>query len=240
MDLMVQLAMSGARETMMAQAVNTHNLANASTTGFRADLIRFSGEDIGSGDGSRMSNSVDFSQGVLQKTNRTLDVALNGEGWMVAQTPDGSVAYTRRGDLRVDPSGRLINGAGNLILGNGGPITIPAYGNLEIGTDGTISIQPIGQAPNALATVDRIQLVTLDQSKLKKDASGFLRLAEGEEAVPNAEVQLLSGTLEGSNVNPIEAMVKMIDLARTFENQIRMMETSKENDQSMTSLLRIR
>ncbi len=240
MDIMVGLAMSGAKETMMAQAVNTHNLANASTAGFRSDLIRFNGEDIGISEGSRMSNSVDFSHGILQATKRTLDVAIDGEGWMAIQTPVGETAYTRRGDLRIDANGQLSNGSGNKIIGNNGPISIPPFGEIEIGTDGTISIQPIGQSPNALAIVDRISLVSLNQNALFKNADGYLLLPEDEITVPDASSQLLSGTLEGSNVNPIEAMVRMIDLARKFESQIKMMQTSEENDQTMASVLRIR
>lgn len=240
MDIMVQLAMSGARETMLAQAVNTHNLANASTVGFRADMIRFSGEDIGSGNGSRISNSIDLSQGVLHRTKNTLDVAVNGDGWMVLQAPDGTQAYTRRGDLRIDSSGRLTNGSGHQIIGNAGPIAIPPFSEIEIGTDGTISILPVGQGPTELAVVDRIQLVTLNEVALKKGEDGLLRLSADEIAVPDASVQLLSGTLESSNVNPIEAMVRMIDLARKFESQIKIMETSEENDRTMASLLRIK
>jgi flagellar basal-body rod protein FlgF len=239
MNMMVRLAMSGAKETMLAQAVNTHNLANASTVGFRSDLIRFSGENVGESMGSRMSNSIDFTQGLLRRTGNTLDVAIDGDGWMVVQTADGSEAYTRRGDLRIDSTGRLTNGSGNIIMGNGGPIAIPPFGEIEIGSDGTISIQPIGQTPTALAIVDRIRLVTLDDAALVKSEDGFLRLSADEEAVPDASLQLLSGTLEGSNVNPIEAMVRMIDLARKFESQIKMMQTSEENDQTMSSVLRI-
>ncbi len=232
--------MSGAKETMMAQSVNTHNLANASTVGFRADLIRFSGEALGESEASRMSNSIDFTEGVLQRTGRALDVAVDGDGWMVIQTPDGTEAYTRRGDFRLGANGELTNGAGNVIMGNGGPIAVPPYSGMEIGKDGTISIRPLGQSPNTLAIVDRIKLVSLDEKSLTKDEAGRLRLPEGESAQLDVKVKLVSGTLEASNVNPIESMVRMIDLARKFESQIKMMQTSEENDQNMNSVMRIR
>ncbi len=239
MNVMVRLAMSGARETMMAQAVNTHNLANASTAGFRADLVKFTDEVVDGSGESRLVNAVDFTQGRLQTTGRNLDVALNGKGWIAVQAPDGGEAYSRRGDLRVDNNGQLTNGAGQPIIGNGGPIAVPPFSEIEIGKDGTISIQPLGQPPNSLAVVDRIKLVGVNEGLLTKGEDGLIRLPEGVDAVPSGEIELISGTLESSNVNSIETMVRMIDLARRFESQIKMMETSEENDRSMTSVMRI-
>ncbi len=239
MNVMVRMAMSGARETMAAQAVNTHNLANASTAGFRADLMKFSNEVVDGSGENRIVNAVDFTQGRLQATGRTLDVALNGKGWMAIQGADGEEAYSRRGDLTVDNLGQLTDGAGRPILGNNGPIAVPPFSEIEIGKDGTISIQPLGQPPNALAIVDRIKLVQVDEEQLYKAPDGMLRLPEGVDAEISGEIQLLSGTLESSNVNTIETMVRMIDLARRFEAQIKMMETSEENARSMTSVMRI-
>lgn len=239
MNVMVRLAMSGARETMMAQAVNTHNLANASTAGFRADLVKFTDEVVDGSGESRLVNAVDFTQGRLQTTGRNLDVALNGKGWIAVQAPDGGEAYSRRGDLRVDNNGLLTNGAGQPIIGNGGPIAVPPFSEIEIGKDGTISIQPLGQPPNSLAVVDRIKLVGVNEGLLSKGEDGLIRLPEGVDAAPSGEIELISGTLESSNVNSIETMVRMIDLARRFESQIKMMETSEENDRSMTSVMRI-
>ena len=240
MSLIAQLAMSGARDTMLAQAVNTHNLANASTPGFRADLVRFSEQVSTDRTQQNVFNGVDFEPGILKGTNRALDVAINGEGWIAVLAPDGTEAYTRWGDLTVNNLGQIKNGAGMSIMGNAGrAITLPPSAETTIGTDGTITVRAIGQTPNALATVDRIRLVTLDEQQLLKGDDGLLRLPEGVEAREDAEVMLLSGTLENSNVNPIDAMVRMIYLARTFETQIKMLQREDENDQSMTSLLRI-
>lgn len=238
MDMMVRLAMSGAKNTMLAQAVNINNLANTSTPGFRGDLLRFATEQNIDGHESIPINSTDFRSGELQATGRALDVAINGEGWMVAQAADGSEVYTRRGDLGIDGLGQLTNGAGLVIQGNGGPIALPPSAEVNVGTDGTISIVPIGQGPNALAVVDRIMLVTLNENDLVKGEDGLLRLREGV-ADPDANVELLSGTLERSNVNPIESLVRMIDLAREFETQIKMMDTAEQNDQSLATVLRI-
>jgi len=239
MSTMVQLAMSGARETMMAQAVNSHNLANAGTPGFRADLIKFSEAYQTEAGRPRMLNAIDTSDGGQRVTGRVLDVAINGDGWMAVESADGSEAYTRRGDLRVDSVGQLTNGAGQKIMGNGGAVSLPPYSQLSIGSDGTISIVPLGQGPEATAVVDKIRLVKLAYDELYKDEAGELRLPETEVAEPDSELSLVSGALESSNVNPIEAMVKMIDLARRFESQIKMMQTSEENQQAMTSVMKI-
>jgi len=239
MSTMVQLAMSGARETMMAQAVNSHNLANAGTPGFRSDLIKFSEAYQTEAGRPRMLNAIDTSDGGQRVTGRVLDVAINGDGWMAVESADGSEAYTRRGDLRVDSVGQLTNGAGQKIMGNGGAVSLPPYSQLSIGSDGTISIVPLGQGPEATAVVDKIRLVKLANDELYKDEAGELRLPETEVAEPDSELSLVSGALESSNVNPIEAMVKMIDLARRFESQIKMMQTSEENQQAMTSVMKI-
>ena len=239
MSFIARLSTSSAQETMLAQAVNSHNLANASTPGFRADLIKFSDEYVNEQGRPRALNTVDFSEGDLHVTNRPLDVALKGDGWIAVEGADGSEGFTRRGDLQIDANGGLFNGAGRRVMGNAGPIAMPPFSEINIGTDGTISIRPVGQGANALAVVDRIRLVRVDNEQLQKGPDGLLRLPEGMESEESNEVQLLSGTLENSNVNPIESMVKMIDLARRFEAQIKIMQASEETEQSMTTVMRI-
>ena len=239
MDLTVRLAMTGAREAMLSQAVNANNLANAGAAGFRADLLKFGSQVVDGSGKLRLHNAVDFSQGELQTTGRPLDVAVDGDGWIAVQAKDGTQAYSRRGDLRVDASGQLTNGAGEAIMGNSGPIALPPFSKIAIGQDGTISIRPLGEAPAALAVVDRIKLVKVNDSHLTKGKDGLLRLPAGEKAKTSTDVHLMSGVLEGSNVNPVEAMVRMIDLARGFEQEIRMMATSDKNDQAMMSVMRM-
>lgn len=245
MDKMLYIAMSGAKEIMHAQTVNTHNLANANTTGFRADLEAFSSLSVhGPGYASRSyaadeSISVDFTPGALITTGRELDVAVRGEGWIAVQAPDGGEAYTRAGDLRIDGNGLLITGNGLPVLGNAGPIAVPPYEKLELGVDGTLTIQPLGQAPNALAVVDRIKLVNPQLTDLDKGADGLIRTRQGEPAPADAGVQLVSGALESSNVNSVEAMVNMIRLARQFEFQIKVMQTAEANDESTAHLMRM-
>ena len=245
MDRMLYVAMSGAKETALAQARNTHNLANASTTGFKASLDAFSSRHVtGPVHETRTfavteDMRVDLSPGPLQATGRDLDVALQGEGWIAVQAPDGGEAYTRAGDLRVDSVGLLTTGTGLPVLGDGGPIAVPPFETLEIGSDGTISIRPLGQEANTLAQVDRIKLVNPDAAELVRGEDGLIRHAQRLEQPPDAGVNLVNGMLESSNVNTVEAMVRMIDLARHFEMQVKMMKTAEDNDAASASLLRL-
>jgi flagellar basal-body rod protein FlgF len=245
MDRMLYIAMNGAKQTLLAQTTNDHNLANANTSGFRADLEAFRAMPVfGPGYPTRVyamasQPGVDFAPGTISATGRDLDVAINGRGWIAVQAPDGSEAYTRAGDLRIDPAGRLVTGAGHPVLGNAGPIAIPPAEKIEIAADGTISIRAAGQAASALATIDRIKLVDPPAASLVKGADGLLRRRDGAAAEADAQVQLTAGSLEGSNANPVEAMVNLITLARQFELQVRMMRTAAENDAAAAQLLRL-
>ncbi len=245
MDRMLYIAMTGARETMTSQAVNTNNLANASTTGFRADMESFLSQPVqGPGFPARVYSviggaGVDLTGGSIKSTGRELDVAVKGEGWIAVQAPNGSEAYTRAGDFQVDSFGILTTGAGYPVLGEGGPIAVPPNGKLDIGADGTITVQPLGQGINALAIVDRIKLVNPSPAGLTKGEDGLMRLRGGALAEADAAVQLVSGALESSNVNAVESMVRMIELARQFETQIKMMKTAEDNDRATAELMRM-
>lgn len=226
-------AMENARQIMLAQAVNANNLANASTDGFRAELSYLMDTDQG-----RLAfSSPDLSGGYVRSTGRNLDVAVKGDGWIAVQGLDGQEAYSRRGDLQIDPFGQLTDGAGHPILGNNGPIALPPYANVEIATDGTLSIQPLGQPANTLAIVDRIKLVELAPEQVVRGDDGLMRAADGAAAPASASAQLIAGSLEGSNVNAVEEMVKMIDLARRFEAQIQLMRSEDENNASLAELM---
>lgn len=245
MDKMLYIAMSGAKQTVLAQTINTNNLANVSTTGFKADLAQFRAMPVfGAGMPTRVyamteRPAVDMSVGALTTTGNDMDVAVRGEGWIAVLASDGSEAYTRAGNLRLDSTGMLVTGAGYPVLGNGGPIALPPFEKLEIGADGTITIRPIGQDPNVLAEVDRIKLVNPPAEEMTKSLDGLMRRTDGMPAPADANVQLVSGVLEGSNVSAVEAMVNMISLARHYEAQLKMMEAAKENDAASDQLLRM-
>ena len=245
MDEMIYLAMTGAKQTEVAQSINSNNLANISTTAFRADLHSFSSVPIdGPGIDSRInavveSYGTDFTTGAVLNTGRDLDVAIQGRGFIVVQDEEGNEAYTRAGDLHLTTGGLLRNGAGHLVMGEGGPLAVPPNNSLHIGTDGTVSVQPLGQGPEILATVDRMKLVDPDTTRLTKGVDGLFRLPEGEVAAPSAEVRVTSGSLEQSNVNVAKTLVNMIELSRQYEMQINVIKTSKEDADAAAQMMNL-
>jgi flagellar basal-body rod protein FlgF len=245
MDEMIYLAMTGAKQTEYAQTINTNNLANATTTGFRADLHSFSSSPIqGPGVDSRVnavveSYGTDFTHGAMASTGRDLDIAISEDGFIAIQSADGSEAYTRAGNLRIGSGGLLETVSGHLVLGNGGPVAIPDHETLSIGDDGTISFQPIGQGPEALAIVDRIKLVNPDIALMSKGSDGLFRLPDGEIASADPAVRITSGALEQSNVTIAKTLVNMIELSRQYETQINIIKTSEENADAAAQMMRI-
>ncbi|MEE9422767.1 MAG: flagellar basal-body rod protein FlgF [Gammaproteobacteria bacterium] len=245
MDRVLFIMSSGAKQIMHAQTLNSNNLANANTTGFQADLANFDDQQLtGAGVDSRTysvaeNSGVSFSKGSIVSTGRDLDVAVNGDGWIAVQSPDGSEAYTRAGDLQVNINGQLLTGAGHPVMGDGGPLVIPEFEKLEIGTDGTVSIRPIGQQPTVIAEVGRIKLVSPDMSELVKGEDGLLRTRAGTDAEASNEVSLVNGVIESSNVNAVEALVNMIDYSRQFEMAIKLMNTAKTMDEQSTRLMEL-
>lgn len=243
MDRFLYIAMSGARETLRAQAANNHNLANASTTGFRAEMSAFQTRSVsGSGFASRAyatqaTQGWDATPGGLMNTGRALDVAVDGQGWIAVQAADGTEAYTRAGELRLDPNGLLTHANGALVLGEGGPISVPPHASLTIGRDGTVSVVPQGQGSEAMVQVGRIKLVAATD-QLERAENGLFRARDGEALPADASVQLLSGMLESSNVNTAAAMVEMITLARRFDLQVKAMRTAEDNAGAAAQLLR--
>lgn len=245
MDRALYVAMNGAKQVQLHQATNTNNLANASTTGFRADFDAFNSLTVvGPGYESRIYNQdersgIDFSSGAIQQTGRELDIAVSGNGFIEVQAPDGSSAYTRAGDLHTTSSGLLETGAGHPVMGNDGPIALPPFEKLEVGSDGTISILPVGQEATTLATIDRIKLINAGPEDLVKGEDGLLRAVPGVSLEADASVTVTSGVLESSNVNTVSELLDMIELTRNFEMHVKMMKTIEENDSATTQLLRI-
>jgi flagellar basal-body rod protein FlgF len=245
MDRMLYIAADGARQIQTAQAVNANNLANSSTTGFKAQFEAMRALPVyGPGHASRVhtqteATGVDYSPGSLMPTGKSLDIAVNGKGWIAVQAPDGTEAYTRAGDLRVSSTGILETGAGHPVMGDGGPISIPDAQELEIAADGTVSVLPVGQALSTIAVVGRIKLVGATEGGLKMGDDGLLRTQDGSSAIADANVRVASGVLESSNVNTIEALTSMIHLARQFETQVKLMKTAEEADAASAKLINI-
>ena len=250
MDRMLYTAMSGAKHTMDQQSVISQNLSNVSTAGFRAQLQAVRSVPV-LGDGALATRvsavtttpGTDFSQGPIERTGRTLDIAMQDNAWMAVLADDGTETYTRRGDLQLDNDGVLLS-VGRPVMGDGGPIALPQGAQISIGADGTISAIPQGEGPEALVDVGRIKLVTPDEQGLTRGDDGLFRAPVNEEGAPGVlpaddEAQIVSGALEGSNVSAVDAMVSMIDVARRYDMQMKMLSTADENAQRANSILSI-
>ncbi|HTX23252.1 MAG TPA: flagellar basal body rod protein FlgF [Steroidobacteraceae bacterium] len=243
MDKLIYVAMSGATQTLDAQAANSYNLANASTSGFKADLTAFQTRAVtGPGYPSRAyatNGSVgwDTSNGVLVTTGNPLDVAVQGSGFIAVQDANGNEAYTRAGDLHVDPNGLLMTATGHQVIGEDGPITIPPAATTTIGADGSVSIVPMGQTPLSIAKVGRIKLVNPPPAAVQKGLDGLYRMSDGSTPPADAGTTLASGVLESSNVNLPSCLVNMIELARQFELQIKSLHTAEDDSASSSKLL---
>ena len=240
MDRMIYLSMSGAKATMQRQDVLATNLANASTTGFRAELQTARAVPLrGDGASTRVyaletTTGYNAEAGPITATGRNLDVAMKGNAWLAVQAPDGSEAYTRFGALDVDSQGTLVTTGGRTVLGDGGPIQVPANAEVQIGQDGTISAR---QGNGRVTAIGRLKLVTPEQPLQRGDDSLF-RAPDGDlPADGNARLQ--DGALEGSNVSAIETMVQMIAAARQFESQMKMLQTAEKGDQQAAQLLSV-
>jgi flagellar basal-body rod protein FlgF len=243
MDRVIYIAMTGAREVTRQQAAMSHNLANISTHGFKQELNVFRALPV-VGEGARTRAFVlettprsDFTQGAIQQTGRALDVALRGSGWIAVQDAAGQEAYTRMGHLQVSQNGILQTTNGLNLLGDAGPLSTPPDQDILIGRDGTVSSVPIGQDLNAVAISGRIKLVNPPEADLVRGEDGLFRLKSGQPAEADADVGLISGALETSNVNPAEAMVSMVSLARQFELQMRVIRAAEDNNRSADKVL---
>lgn len=245
MDRMVYLAMTGARQMLMQQAAASNNLANAASPGFRADLEAFRAMPVfGPGQPSRVyamaeRPAVNFEPGSLETTGNDLDVAVDGEGFLAVQAADGTEAYTRAGDLRLNGNGMLETGNGRPVLGNGGPVAIPPAESIVIAADGTISIRPVGQGSDTLVVVDRLKLVRPDTRELYKGEDGLFRQKNGANLEADASVRVVQGALESSNVNSVSEMINMMTYQRNFELQVKAMQTAEKNDAAMAQLMRM-
>lgn len=249
MDRLIYTAMTGASQTLSRQASVAHNLANATSTGYRAEEHRLRAVQVqAQGDSRRTalptrafavdaSTHTDFTAGPLQHTGRSLDVALQGQGWISLAMPDGSEAYTRDGSLEISVEGVVQNRDGIPLQGDGGPITIPPDQKISVGRDGTVSVVPETGSQSTVNALGRIKLVNPPPGDMVRGADGLFRMKSGDPAPIDDNVSITSGYLEGSNVNPVDQMVSMISLGRQFEMQVKMLSMADNNDQAATRVV---
>lgn len=248
MDHAIYTAMGAASQTLNQQSVTASNLANASTPGFRAQLNALRAVPV---EGLSLPTrtlvtastpGADMTQGQLDYTSRPLDVALQQDGWLAVQTPDGTEGYTRNGNMQVNPAGQLTI-QGNPVMGDGGPIAVPEGAEITIAADGTVSALTPGDPPNTISPIGRLKLVKAEGSEVVRGDDGMFRLSQAAQATRGATLQadptirVMSGVLEGSNVKPVAAMTDMIASARRFEMQMKVISSVDENDQRANSLL---
>jgi len=242
---MIYVAMTGAKSTLEQQASVSHNLANVSTTGFRAEMNAFRAVPVqGEGGATRTfvvdsTTGADFAPGAIQNTGRDLDVAVQGKGWIAVQAADGTEAYTRAGNLRLSPNNELVTASGNAVLGDGGPVAIPSDTRVTIGGDGTVSTVPTDNRVSQNSTVGRIKLVNPPEGELERGGDGLFRLRSGGASPIDDTVRLVSGAVESSNVNAVECMVSMITLSRQFDMQMKLLQNAENNARQSSQLLGI-
>jgi flagellar basal-body rod protein FlgF len=245
MDRVIYTAMSGAKQLMRRQELHSQNLANASTPGYRqlqaaAESVAVNGEGALKTRAFTAEKSVaaDFTQGPVQNTGRPLDVAVAGKGFLAVQALDGTEGYTRAGHFEISPEGTLVTPNGLQVMGDGGPIAIPPDSRVEIADDGSVSAGPPND-PKQRAIVGKLKLVNPETTDLVRGDDGLFRTRDGNPAAADEAVKVVPASLEGSNVNAVEAMVGMIGLARQFELQLKMLEHAQANDRAASQLLSI-
>ncbi|EMP2041073.1 flagellar basal body rod protein FlgF [Proteus mirabilis] len=248
MDHVIYTAMGGARHSMENQAVVANNLANASTPGFKAQLsamraVPINGETLLTRTLTVESTpGSDQRQGTMNYTGRPMDVALSDNGYLAVQLEDGTQAYTRNGNIERNADGMLMV-QGRLLMGDNGAIEVPPQAEISIANNGIVTAHVPTDPPKMLGQIGRLKMVKPEQNDLVRGDDGLFHLSPqgtarvGETLPADDNVKVLAGVLEGSNVNPAEAMVDMIANARRFEMQMKVIHSADDNAQRANQLL---
>lgn len=243
-DKAVFIGMSGAKSNMHQLEIVTNNLANANTVGFRADYEIMKQYNVS--EGGQQSRTfgeldgiyTDFKPGPTLQTGRDLDIAVSGEGFIAVQSKSGLEGYTRAGDMQITKEGNVTTRAGELVMGIGGPLNIPDAERISIGPDGTVQARLRGTKD--FVTINRIKLVNPPLNQITKGTDGLIYMkGEGATAMLDNNVKIIHGALEGSNVNTIETLTKLIDLSRNYESHTNMMKTVSDNALKANQLLNV-
>ncbi|RDV25027.1 flagellar basal-body rod protein FlgF [Alteromonas aestuariivivens] len=246
MDKLLYIAASGAKQDLMATGLRANNLANAQTNGFKAQLEQARAMPVyGEGLPTRVFSMTEspgnnYESGPMIQTGRDLDVAIQGDGWFTVQDANGQEAYSRDGSFQLNADGVLTDMSGNIVMGDNGPMYLPVpLENLNIAADGTISTRPLGAPENVSQDVGRLKLVNPQLTSIERGSDGLFRMKNGLAADADEGVKILSGMLEGSNVNAVDEMVHMISLQRHYDMQVKMMKKADELASQGNMLLRI-
>ncbi len=252
MDASMLVAKTGLDAQQTRMNVISNNLANVNTTGFKRSFesAMMTLKVQGAGFESRLqpqafsSDNINMKPGVIIKTGRDLDVAMDDQTVMGVTATNGELAFTRRGDLKMNSGGVLELGTGALVRGqNGGPITIPPGFFVKINKDGSVfATNPAQAGVAAPVLIDKILLRDASQVNLERREDGLYKVVgkPTNEDIPvtGKLATLTPETLEGSNVNAMEVMVKLMDQSRSFEMQVNVIKQNKDVDESGGSMMR--
>ena len=246
MDKLLWIAMSGAKENFHSLGVRSNNLANADTTGFKADFEQARSmsvfADAYPSRAFAMTERPGYNMngGAIQVTERALDIAIQGEGMLAVTDKQGNEAYTRFGNLDVDVEGVLRTSTGLPVRDvSGGEIHLPPMlEDIHISQDGTISGRPQGADNNVTEVYQRIKLVRANEPRqIEKGYDGLFRHRNGMTMDEDELVRVKSGMLEASNVNPVEELTSLIRIQRQYDMQMKMIKDAAESDQTQNRLL---
>jgi flagellar basal-body rod protein FlgF len=247
MDRLIYTGLSAMRGSMARQTAVANNLANAQTIGFRAELSNVQSLWLDGADDALASRAfasdqvagADLRPGTVQATGRDLDIALSGDALLGVQAPDGEPAYTRRGDLQVAPSGLLTTGDGHPVLGQQGPITVPPADSITLDQQGRLWIVPAGGDASQPQELDRLRLASPAGSEIAKALDGLFRVRGGGILPDDPDARLLTGSLEGSNVNPTTALVEMMEASKAWDTQLKLISSARDMDSASAGLMQL-
>jgi flagellar basal-body rod protein FlgF len=252
MDRLAFNAAAAINEMRVGRQMTTNELANVATPGFKRSFesAMMTLKVQGAGFESRLqpqsyaSDNINMKPGVIVKTGRDLDVAMDGQTVMGVTAPNGELAFTRRGDLKLNGTGVLEMGTGALVRGqNGGPITVPPGFFVKISKDGSVyATNPAQVGVAAPVLIDRILLRDASQVSLERREDSLYKIVgkpvNEDIPVTGKLATITPETLEGSNVNAMEVMVKLMDQSRSFEMQVNVIKQNKDVDESGGTMMR--
>ena len=246
MDRLVHTSLSALRGAMARQAATANNLANVGTVGFRGEMaaarslwLRGGGAHEARAFAAQEVSGADMRGGTVTETGRDLDVAVEGDAFLAVQAPNGDEAYTRRGDLKMSDTGLLTTGDDHPVLGEQGPLTIPPADSIRIERDGGVWIVPLGGDPNQPQLIDRLKLASPVGSDVVKGIDGLFRVRGGGALPSDPSARMLSGSLEGPNVEASAALVDMIEASRAWDTQLKLINTARDLDGAGADLMRL-
>lgn len=251
MDRLAFNAAAAINEQRLTRQIAVNEMANVSTPGFKRSFEASMKAIPAEGPGfptriqpqAVVADVIQLSPGSVMATGRALDISMNESAVLGVSSSDGTLAFTRRGDLRVNATGLLETGSGFAVRGEGGaPIIVPPGADVRISGDGQVYASLPGQGNAPAVLVERLFLRDASQTKLERREDGlFQPLSSPDKDITNGvkPPTVTSAALEGSNVNAMQILIKLMDQSRTFEQQVRIIKEVKSSDESGASMMKL-